>query len=206
MKKQIQFHFFYDASKVRILMITMLLVVLSSCAVYGQSKWSILFRPALNSPTQHIGNAEVVGKLGFEGIVVFQASENVSIFTGRTWNNFYSKPIFDSVKIDFDEIGFSYGITFHNYIGASTIQYAISVAGVLSHTKAFDKNENVIADNRYGFGWQWEGGVMVPLGKHGILYPSVRYRGLIKKMHIEPISHTLHLKYISVGMGLLWRI
>ncbi len=179
-----------------------LMMMISLFEVEAQHKWAVELRPALNSPTLDLGNTEVVGKLGMEGIVTFQVTDRLAIFTGRSWNKFHCKQLDDSIDLDFSEIGFSYGIAYSRPIGASDIRFVISGAGLLSHTKALDSKDRVIASKRYGLGWQLESGLLIPIGNRWQIHPSIRYRSLLRDMPIESLSKTMEFRYISVGIGI----
>lgn len=173
----------------------------SSQFTFAQDRWSFEVRPGVNFPTKKLGDANLNTGFGAEGTFAYRFMPHLSVYAGWSWNKFGSDQKIDGSALDFEETGYTYGLQYIHPLGNSNISILARAGGLANHIEVEDGGD-VIADSGHGFGWQVEGGIVIPLAEKWRLMPSVRYRSLSRDITIETTSTSVDLNYLSVGLGI----
>ncbi|SMD41527.1 Outer membrane protein beta-barrel domain-containing protein [Aquiflexum balticum DSM 16537] len=170
----------------------------------AQDRWSFEVRPGVNFATTKLGEANLNTGFGAEGTFAYRFMPNLSVYAGWSWNKFGSDQKVDGTNLDFEETGYTYGLQYTHPLGDSNINLLVRAGGLANHIEV-EKGSDVISDSGHGFGWQIEGGLAIPLSDNWELVPSVRYRSLSRDIEIESVTTAVDLKYISLGLGIVFK-
>lgn len=168
---------------------------------FAQDRWSIELRPGVNFPIEKLGEANLNTGFGAEATLAYRFIPHLAVYAGWGWNKFGSDLIIDDINLDFEETGYTYGLQFIHEIGSSNIGFLVRAGGLANHIEV-EKGDDIIFDSGHGFGWQVEGGLVINIGEHFRLLPSVRYRSLNRDLEINNITTNVDLNYLSAGLGL----
>lgn len=191
---------FLSNSKVMSVIFLAIVMMSVSQITFAQDRWGFEFRPGVNFATKKLGEADLKTGFGFEGTFSYRFMEHLSVYAGWSWNKFGSDQSLAGSQLDFEETGYTYGLQFIHPIGQSKINFLARAGGMSNHIEV-EQDDEIISDSGHGFGWQVEGGVVVPLGEKWRLLPSVRYRALSRNLQIETIKTSVDLNYLSIGVG-----
>lgn len=175
--------------------------------VKAQSDWDITLRPAINFPTEGIADSKLsMGfGLGFGGAFSYKFTPQFSAVIGWGWNGFATDESFAGPKVDFTETGYSLGLRFtHPFILDSAYTLFIGVGAVAGHIEAENSEGLIIADSKFGMGWQIESGMNFGVGRHFVLSPGINYHALSRGITIDNTTTIVNFNYFSVGVGLSW--
>lgn len=191
-------------SKLRATIFVAAYLVCISQSTWAQDRWSFEIRPGVNFATEKLGTANLDTGFGGEGNLAYRFMPHLSVYSGWSWNYFGSDQTVAGTKLDFEETGYTYGLQFIHPIGNSRINFLVRAGGLQNHIEV-EKGNEVIFDSGHGFGWQAEGGLVIPIGEKWNFKPSARYRALSRDITIETVNSSIDLKYISVGGGVAYR-
>jgi hypothetical protein len=110
--------------------------------------------------------------------------------------------LFTLSNIDIVETGYRIGFQFAAPIGTSNLKYLDVGGGVYNHLEVENSEGTMTDDSSHGYGWEVEGGIVIPLCSHFSLTPTVRYHTLIRDLKNGNLPTEVKLNYISTGLGL----
>lgn len=168
---------------------------------FAQDRWSIELRPGINIATKKLGSADLKTGFGGEGTVAFRFLPHLAVYAGWGWNKFGSDQQLNGTELEYEETGYTYGLQFTHPIKDSRMSLMVRAGGLENHIEVENGND-IIADSGHGFGWQVEGGLVMPLGEKLRVMPCVRYRSLSRDLTIEGVKTSADLNYLSAGLGL----
>lgn len=183
------------------LSVSILLLVFSNQAM-AQKNWSLTLRSGANFTTTKLGDSNLKTGYGFEGTVAYKFLPNLAIYTGWGLNKFNTDRLFTLSNIDIVETGYRAGLQFTAPIGMSNVKYLIAGGGVYNHLEVENAEGKMTDDSGYGYGWEIEGGIVVPLGSRFNLTPTVRYHSLTRDLKNGNLPTEVNLSYVSAGLGL----
>lgn len=172
-----------------------------SQTTFAQDRWSIELRPGINIATKKLGEADLKTGFGGEGTVAFRFLPHLAVYAGWGWNKFGSDQQLNGTELEYEETGYTYGLQFTHPIKESRMSVMVRAGGLYNHIEVEEGND-INADSGHGFGWQVEGGLVMPLGEKLRVIPSVRFRSLGRDLTIEGVTKSVDLNYISAGLGL----
>lgn len=177
-------------------------VLCVSRSTFAQNRWSFEIRPGIDFPTTKLGDANLKTGFGVEGAFSYRFMTHLGVYAGWSWNKFSSDESFAGNNTDFEETGYTYGLQFIHPIGQTKIDLLVRAGGLANHIEVENSEGDIIADSGHGFGWQVEGGVVLPIGEKWRLLPSIRYRSLARDITIETETTGVDLNYLSLGIGI----
>lgn len=181
----------------KILLPAVLLLLFSSGSM-AQNHWNAEFRPGLNFPAGNIAGVELAIGFGADARLAYKFLPNLSAFAGWGWNSFKA----EDASYTFEETGYSFGLLFVHPIRRTPLSYFISGGMLYKHLEVEDNSGEIVDDTRHEPGWQLEGGLDIPLGSSLFsLRPGLRYSSLLTTPQGGHFRNDLHLKYISLGIG-----
>jgi hypothetical protein len=193
----------FHQSKIYVAMALSILIFSNTGFAQTQKRFNINVRPAVNFPTKKLGDATLNVGFGFEGTIAYWFIPNLSVYAGWGWNKFQADKSFAGNSIDVVETGYRAGLQFRYPIGSSKIQYLIGAGALYNHIEIENENGDLVNDyDGHDFGWQAEGGIVVPLGERFNLTPTVRYQSLMTATKIGSVNTPVDLNYISGGVSL----
>jgi Outer membrane protein beta-barrel domain len=170
--------------------------------VIAQKNWSATFKVGANFPTSKLGDANLKTGFGFEGTIAYEFVPKLAVYAGWGWNKFNSDKLFLYNNIDVVETGYRFGLQYAAPIGTSNLKYLIAAGGLYNHIEIENSNGNLIEDSGHGFGFEVEGGVIIPLSDRFNFTPTVRYHSLNRELKNGILTEKVNLNYISVGLGI----
>ena len=183
------------------LSVSIILLVYSNQAM-AQKNWSLTLRSGANFTTTKLGDSNLKTGYGFEGTIAYKFLPNLAIYTGWGLNKFNTDRLFTLSNIDIVETGYRAGLQFTAPIGMSNVKYLIAGGGVYNHLEVENAEGKMTDDSGYGYGWEVEGGIVVPLGSRFNLTPTVRYHSLTRDLKNGNLPTEVNLSYVSAGLGL----
>ena len=87
-------------------------------------------------------------------------------------------------------------------VKSSFLKYLIAGGGVYNHLVVKNSEGRMTDDSGHGYGWEVEGGIVIPLGSSFSLTPTVRYHSLTRDLKNGNLPTEVNLNYISTGLGL----
>ena len=183
------------------LSVSVMLLIFSNQAM-AQKNWSLSLRSGANFTTTKLGDSNLKTGYGFEGTIAYNFLPNLAIYTGWGWNKFNTDRLFTLSNIDIVETGYRAGLQFTAPIGTSKLKYLIAGGGVYNHLEVENAEGKMTDDSGHGLGWEFEGGVVVPLGSRFNLTPTVRYHFLTRNLNNGNLATEVNLNYVSTGLGL----
>jgi hypothetical protein len=183
------------------LSLSVILLIFSNRAT-AQKNWSLSLRSGANFTTTKLGDSDLKTGYGFEGTIAYKFLPNLAIYTGWGWNKFNTDRLFTLSNIDIVETGYRAGLQITAPIGASNLKYLISGGGIYNHLEVENSEGKMTDDSGHGYGWEAEGGIVIPLGNSFSLTPTVRYHALTRDLKNGNLPTQVNLKYVSAGLGL----
>lgn len=183
------------------LSVSVMLLIFSNQAM-AQKNWSLSLRSGANFTTTKLGDSNLKTGYGFEGTIAYKFLPNLAIYTGWGWNKFDTDRLFTLSNIDIVETGYRAGLQFTAPIGTSNLKYLIAGGGVYNHLEVENAEGKMTDDSGHGYGWEAEGGIVIPLGNSFSLTPTVRYHSLTRDLKNGNLPTEVNLNYISTGLGL----
>lgn len=183
------------------LSISVILLVFSNRAM-AQKNWSLSLRSGANFTTTKLGDSDLKTGYGFEGTIAYKFLPNLGIYTGWGWNKFNTDRLFTLSNIDIVETGYRAGLQITAPIGTSKLKYLLVGGGVYNHLEVENAEGTMTDDSGHGYGWEAEGGIVIPLGSSFNLTPTVRYHSLTRDLKNGNLPTEVNLKYVSTGLGL----
>lgn len=188
------------------------LVVFVACMVFvepvqGQKNLNATFRPAVNFPTQKLGEVELKKGGGFEATVSYRFIPSLGVYVGWGWNSFAQKGSADNSKVHFEETGYSLGLQFVQPLASeSKLNFILSAGAILNHIETENEEGDIIADSGHGWGWQADAGLSIPLNSRWQMIPSIRYHALPATTPSGGVDESIDLNYLSLGVGVSWTL
>ncbi len=182
-----------------------LIIFSISNVALAQKRWSVGLRPAVGFTTEKLGGLSAKTGIGFDATVGYRFMPHLEAYGGWSWNKFPTERAGTLGKLDFEETGYCYGFRFIHPIHKSRLSYLIRMGGLYNHIEVEDAHGNIIGNSGHGFGWELEGGLVIPLKNNWYLTPGVRYRSLTRDVKMSHTTTSVDLKYISAGIDLSWR-
>ena len=183
------------------LSISVMLLIFSNQAM-AQKNWSLSLRSGANFTTTKLGDSDLKTGYGFEGTIAYKFLPNLAIYTGWGWNKFNTGRLFTLSNINIVETGYRAGLRFTAPIGTSNLKYLIAGGGVYNHLEVENSEGKMTDDSGHGYGWEAEGGIVIPLGSSFTLTPTVRHHSLIRDLKNGNLPTEVKLSYISTGLEL----
>jgi Outer membrane protein beta-barrel domain len=181
-------------------MIVSVMLLIFSTRAMAQKNWSLSLRSGANFTTTKLGDSDL--KTGIEGTIAYKFLPNLAIYSGWGWNKFNTDRLFTLSNIDIVETGYRAGLQITAPIGTSNWKYLISGGGVYNHLEVENSEGTMTDDSGHGYGWEAEGGIVIPLGSSFNLTPTVRYHSLTRDLKNGNLPTQVNLKYVSAGLGL----
>ena len=182
------------------ILITALLVITPGNAIAQCNKLSFEIRPGVNFPTKDLGNISLKTGVGAEGTFSYRFMPHLGVYAGWSWNRFAADVSTESMKMDFEETGYMYGLQFMHPILGSKLSYMIKGGGTYNHIETENSEGTIINDTGHGTGWQVGVGVAIPVGRFNLV-PEVRYRSLSRDIKVNNAVMPADLNYVSAGLG-----
>jgi hypothetical protein len=170
----------------------------------AQKNWNISLRNGASFSTYKLNNAKLKVGVGSQACIAYKLLTNVSIYGGYGWNSFYVENSVGGDDDEYLEKGYRYGIGYKQFIHNSNWAYQICIGGVYNHIELLNQRGESITNSKYGFGWQAETGIVIPVGQRFNITPSLRYQALSRNIDITNTSITLNYNYISTGLSFGW--
>jgi opacity protein-like surface antigen len=183
-------------------MVALGLLLFSFMTLQAQDRWSLEIRGGADYATQDLGDADLDIGIGFEGFVTYRFMPHLALYTGWGWNHFNADQSFAGADVDFEETGYTFGVQFVHPLGDSQLSYLVRAGGLFNHIEVEDQERDLLGDSEHSFGWQIGAGLVVPLGEHWSLTPSLRYRALSSDIEIDATTTAVDLNYFSIGIGI----
>ena len=183
------------------LSVSVMLLIFSNQAM-AQKNWSLTLRSGANFTTTKLGDSDLKTGYGIEGTIAYKFLPNFAIYTGWGWNKFNTDRLFTLSNIDIVETGYRAGLQITAPIGTSNLKYLISGGGIYNHLEVENSEGKMTDDSGHGYGWEAEGGIVIPLGSSFSLTPTVRYHSLTRDLKNGNLPTQVNLKYVSTGLGL----
>jgi len=78
--------------------------------------------------------------------------------------------------------------------------------GIYNHIETENSSGKIINDTGHQLGWRLGTGITIPLTKNNKLFliPEVSYRSLAGEIKTGDIATSVHLRYVSAGVGLTY--
>jgi hypothetical protein len=181
--------------------ILLLFVTLQFSPTLSQTtrKWSFTARVSANSPVKDLGSTAIKTGAGLEGSFAYRFMPHLSAYTGWSWTRFTAK----SVKLDFEETGYQFGLQFIHSIANSSTRYILGAGGTNNHIETENDNGDILHNTGHGLGWQFEASILVPLSNRVSLMPGLKYRSLSRDMSNGENANRVYLSYLSGGLALV---
>lgn len=174
------------------------LFILINTEGLAQNHWNVEIQPGLNFPAGNIAGLHLEIGYGADVQLAYKFLPNLSAFAGWGWNNFKS----DESSLNFEETGYSFGLLFIHPIRKTPLSYILSGGMVYKHIEVENNSGEIISDTDHEPGWQVAAGLDIPMGSSLFsLRPIFRYHSLSAEPHGRYFQNDLHLKYLSVGIG-----
>jgi hypothetical protein len=200
---KIKFANAFQKSKLSVAIGMTILIFSNVCIAQTQDRWNINIRPAVNFPTQKFVDATLNVGFGIEGTIAYWFVPNLSVYAGWGWNKFQADNSFAGNNIDVVETGYRMGLQFRHPIGTSKLQCLAGAGALYNHIEIENNDGDLVNEFKgHDFGWQAEGGIVIPLGESFSLTPSVRYQSLESDVTTGSIKTPTELNYISGGLSL----
>ena len=183
------------------LSVSVMLLIFSNQAM-AQKNWSLSLRSGANFTTTKLGDSDLKTGYGFEGTIAYKFLPNLAIYTGWGWNKFDTDRLFTLSNIDIVETGYRAGLQITAPIGTSNVKYLLAGGGVYNHLEVENAEGKMTDDSGHGYGWEAEGGIVIPLGNSFSLTPTVRYHALTRDLKNGNLPTEVNLNYVSAGLGL----
>ena len=183
------------------LSVSVMLLIFSNQAM-AQKNWSLSLRSGANFTTTKLGDSDLKTGYGFEGTIAYKFLPNLAIYTGWGWNRFNTNRLFTLSNIDVVETGYKAGLQITAPIGTSNLKYLLAGGGVYNHLEVENAEGKMTDDSGFGYGWEAEGGIVIPLGSSFSLTPTVRYHALTRDLKNGNLPTKVNLNYVSTGLGL----
>ena len=183
------------------LSLSVMLLIFSNQAM-AQKNWSLSLRSGANFTTTKLGDSDLKTGYGFEGTIAYKFLPNLAIYTGWGWNRFNTNRLFTLSNIDIVETGYKAGLQITAPIGTSNVKYLLAGGGVYNHLEVENAEGKMTDDSGHGYGWEAEGGIVIPLGNSFSLTPTVRYHALTRDLKNGNLPTEVNLNYVSAGLGL----
>ena len=183
------------------LSVSVMLLIFSN-QVMAQKNWSLSLRSGANFTTTKLGDSDLKTGYGFEGTIAYKFLPNLAIYTGWGWNKFDTDRLFTLSNIDIVETGYRAGLQITAPIGTSNVKYLLAGGGVYNHLEVENAEGKMTDDSGHGYGWEAEGGIVIPLGNSFSLTPTVRYHALTRDLKNGNLPTEVNLNYVSAGLGL----
>ena len=183
------------------LSVSVMLLIFSNQAM-AQKNWSLSLRSGANFTTTKLGDSDLKTGYGFEGTIAYKFLPNLAIYTGWGWNRFNTNRLFTLSNIDIVETGYKAGLQITAPIGTSNLKYLLAGGGVYNHLEVENAEGKMTDDSGFGYGWEAEGGIVIPLGSSFSLTPTVRYHALTRDLKNGNLPTKVNLNYVSTGLGL----
>jgi Outer membrane protein beta-barrel domain len=168
----------------------------------AQGNWSMTLKSGANFSTAKLGDSDLKTGYGFEGTIAYKVLPSLAIYTGWGWNKFSTDRLFALSNIDIVETGYRAGLQLTTPIGTSNLKYLIAGGGVYNHLEVENSEGKMTDDSGHGLGWEFEGGVVIPLGSRVNLTPTVRYHFLTRDLKNGNVPTEVTLNYVSAGIGI----
>ena len=168
----------------------------------AQKNWSLSLRSGANFTTTKLGDSDLKTGYGFEGTIAYKFLPNLGIYTGWGWNKFNTNRLFTLSNIDIVETGYRAGLQMTAPIGTSNLKYLLAGGGVYNHLEVENAEGKMTDDSGHGYGWEAEGGIVIPLGNSFSLTPTVRYHALTRDLKNGNLPTEVKLNYVSTGLEL----
>lgn len=181
---------------------TSVMFLIFSNQAMAQKNWSLSLRSGANFTTTKFGDSNLKTGYGFEGTIAYEFLPNLAIYTGWGWNKFNTNRLFTLSNIDIVETGYKAGLQITAPIGTSNLKYLLAGGGVYNHLEVENSEGKMTDDSGYGYGWEAEGGIVIPLGNSFSLTPTIRYHALTRDLKNGNLPTEVNLSYISMGLGL----
>ena len=181
--------------------VSVMLLIFSNQAM-AQKNWSLSLRSGANFTTTKLGDSDLKTGYGFEGTIAYKFLPNLAIYTGWGWNKFDTDRLFTLSNIDIVETGYRAGLQITAPIGTSNVKYLLAGGGVYNHLEVENAEGKMTDDSGHGYGWEAEGGIVIPLGNSFSLTPTVRYHALTRDLKNGNLPTEVNLNYVSAGLGL----
>lgn len=181
-------------------------LLLFSCTLFAQDKWSAELRPSVNFATQDLADAELKTGFGFDAAIGYRFMPHLGAYVGWGWNQFKSdnNSFAGTGDTDFEETGYTFGLQFIHPLGTSeNLSYLIRAGGIYNHIEVENASGDITADSGHGLGWEIGAGLNVDLGSNWNLRPQVGYRALSRDIEIGSATTNVDLNYIAVGVGIV---
>jgi Outer membrane protein beta-barrel domain len=178
------------------------MLLIFSNQVMAQKNWSLSLRSGANFTTTKLGDSDLKTGYGIEGTIAYKFLPSLAIYTGWGWNKFNTDRLFTLSNIDIVETGYRAGLQITAPIGTSNLKYLISGGGLYNHLEVENSEGKMTDDSGHGYGWEAEGGIVIPLGSSFSLTPTVRYHSLTRDLKNGNLPTQVNLKYVSAGLGL----
>lgn len=178
-------------------------VVMANQSAMAQNKWQVALRPAVNFPTEELGEIDLETGYGFDASIGYQLVPSLWVNAGWGWNHFTSDQALVE-NLDFEETGYMLGLQLTPSIGQSRFAFVVGGSAIYNHIEVEDDND-VIFDTDHGWGWQAEAGISIPFGPRLQLTPTVRYHSLKRDVEIAGIEVSSDLRYVSGGVSVALR-
>ncbi len=103
-----------------------------------------------------------------EGAFSYRFMSHLDVYAGWNWNKFSTDESFAGNNTYFAETGYTYGLQFIHPIGQTKIDLLVWAGESANHIEVENSDGDIIIDSGHVFGWQVEGGVVLPIGKNGV--------------------------------------
>ncbi|WAC02773.1 opacity protein [Lacinutrix neustonica] len=167
----------------------------------AQNRWSAEFRPGIYFPTKSVGMVKLKTGFGFEVALSYKVMQHLNTYVGWGFNTFQTAD--DTLKIEFDLTGYTFGFHFiHPISKDSKLSYLMRAGVIYSHIKIENINGNIIQDTNHGIGYEFGTGLDFILGSNGwSLRPQVGYRALSRDLELLNTKTKVDLNYIVFALG-----
>lgn len=190
--------------KVKILLLLFVLTSLNCIAQDKEPRFGIELGGGPSLALKKLDDAKMELGFGFEGIFYYRFYEHMGVYAGWGWNRFSSEKSFAGENCDFEETGYVLGLQFKHPIANSPFSYYVRGGALWNHIEIENKDGDIIADTKHGWGYQLAAGIYIPIGKKWSINTGLKYNSVNRKdiEFSDNIKKSLDLRYLSLRVGI----
>jgi hypothetical protein len=177
------------------------LLGLSSFAQPQTSRFSFEINSGPSIANKDLGGADLNIGGGFEGIFHYRIMPHVSTHLGWGWNKFSANQSFAGPDIDFEETGYIFGLQFKHPFKSNSLSWFVRASGLYNHIEIENNDGDIIEDTGHGLGFQFAGGLDIPLNNKWSFTPSLKLNSLSRDLDTGSTTRNLDLNYNSLRLG-----
>lgn len=179
--------------KTNVIILAIAMVIVSSKSIAQSEcclpykKFGVELNAGVSIPTSKLADAKLNTRLGGEILLHYNFMPHLGLYGGWGWNQLTADKSFAGNKIDFEETGYIIGLEWkHPFTCTSPLSYYLRGSALYNHIEVENNPQgHIIGDTGHGWGYQFAGGLDIPVGKNFHLTPGVKFNSLKRNLDFE---------------------